>query len=1102
MTAPAPTNPDAVFPAHDLTASFSFPKEEEKTLNYWKEIDAFRTSVQQSQDREAAPYSFFDGPPFATGLPHHGHILMGTVKDVVTRFWHQNGFYVERRFGWDTHGLPVEHEIDKKLGITSKADVMAMGIDKYNAECRAIVMRYAGEWRKTVERLGRWIDFDNDYKTLNTSFMESVWWVFGQLWKKDLVYRGLKVMPYTTGCTTPLSNFEAGQAYKDVQDPAVTVAFTLVDDPKTSFLAWTTTPWTLPSNLALCVHPELSYVKIHDVERDANYILCDNLLSTLYKDVAKARKEKKFEVLEKYKGTDLVGKTYEPLFPYFKERYAGRAFRVVCDKYVTDSSGTGIVHQAPAFGDDDHRIAVENGIVSKDEMPPCPIDEKGVYTDDVTDFKGMYVKDADKVIIKHLKAQGKMVVATTLTHSYPFCWRSGTPLIYRAIPVWFVRVQGHQDELVANNKATRWVPASVGEHRFQNWLENARDWNVSRNRYWGTPLPLWASDDYEEIVCISSIEELEKLSGVTGITDLHRDKIDHITIPSKQGKGTLKRVEEVFDCWFESGSMPYAQVHYPFENKEKFEGSFPADFISEAMDQTRGWFYTLLVLSTHLFGTAPWKNLIVCGHVLAADGKKMSKSLKNYPDPTLIVDRYGADALRLFLINSPVVRGDSLRFKEEGVKDVVSHVLLPLLNSFRFFLGQAALLKKEQGVDFKYDPKSLGSKNVMDRWILARCQTLIQLVKTEMESYRLYTVVAQMLNLIDELTNWYIRFNRRRLKGENGLEDTTHALNTLFETLFTLVRTLAPFTPFVTENIYQGLRPFFPADEASLAVGDDLRSLHFLAFPHARAEYFDPVIERQVSRLQAVIELGRTVRERMVIPLKTPLAELVVFHPSQEYLDDVASLLPYVEQELNVRSVVFTSDEQRCGIKFRADADYAVLGRKLRKDLARVKKALPTVASDDVKAYLATGSITVDGVELVAGDLTATRYVDLAGAQAAQSDAQYETHTNNDVVVLLDCRKRPELEQEGTAREVVNRVQRLRKKAGLVATDDIDVFYSFAAGVGKELEDIMAASADVIRKTLKKSPRPRAELEQGREVVIEEEQEVGDEKVVLTLVRA
>ncbi|GAA6032401.1 hypothetical protein JCM8097_008156 [Rhodosporidiobolus ruineniae] len=1114
MAAPAPgvavkaaevaLDPNAQFPPHDVTAQFSFPGQEEEVLNYWKKIDAFQESVRQSEKENRPHFSFYDGPPFATGLPHHGHLLMGTVKDIVTRFAHSNGFHVERRFGWDTHGLPVEHEIDKKLGITSKADVMEMGIDKYNAECRAIVMRYSSEWRRTVERLGRWIDFDNDYKTLNTSFMESVWWVFGQLWQKDLVYRGLRVMPYSTGCTTPLSNFEAGQAYDNVQDPAVTVAFTLSDDPSTHFLAWTTTPWTLPSNLGLCVHPDFTYVKIHDVERNANYILCDKLLSTLYKDPAKAKKEKKYEVLETYKGSDLVGKTYEPLFPYFKEKYAGRAFRVLSDTYVTDTSGTGIVHQAPAFGDDDHRIAVREGVVAKEEMPPCPIDEKGAFTSEVSDYAGIDFKAADKLIMKRLKEEGKMVVQTTITHSYPFCWRSKTPLMYRAIPVWFVRVQGHQDNLVGNNAQTRWVPASVGENRFQNWLENARDWNVSRNRYWGTPLPLWASDDYEEIVCVSSIEQLEELSGVTGITDLHRDKIDHITIPSKKGKGDLKRVEEVFDCWFESGSMPYAQVHYPFENKEKFEKSFPADFISEAMDQTRGWFYTLLVLSTHLFGTAPWKNLIVCGHVLAEDGKKMSKSLKNYPDPNFIIDKYGADALRLFLINSPVVRGDSLRFKEKGVAEVISRVLLPLVNSFRFFVGQTALLKKEQGVDFKYDPKSLGSSNVMDRWILARCQTLIKLVKTEMEAYRLYTVVAQMLNLIDELTNWYIRFNRLRLKGENGLEDTQHALNTLFETLFTLVRTLSSFIPFLTENIYQGLRPFFPDDVASLNVGNDVRSLHFLSFPTVREEYFDPVIERQVSRLQSVIELGRQARKerngRPEVPVRIPLAELVVFHPEQEYLDDVKSLKAYVEAELNVREVVFTSDEARCGIKYRAGADFAVLGRKLRKDIGRVKKALPDVPSEDVKAYLATGKITVDGIELVQGDLTASRYVDLPAE--SENGATYEHNTNNDVVILLDVRRRAELEQEGTAREVVNRVQRLRKKAGLVATDDIDVFYSFPEGTGAELAQVIEASGPVLARTLKRVPQPKSALAAGRDVVIEEEQEVGDDKVTLTLVRA
>ncbi|TFY57073.1 hypothetical protein EVJ58_g7246 [Rhodofomes roseus] len=1074
------------FPPHDLTAPFNFAKEEEKVLEYWREIDAFQTSLKLSEGRPE--YSFYDGPPFATGLPHYGHLLAGTIKDIVTRHAHASGFHVTRRFGWDTHGLPVEHEIDKKLGITGREDVMKMGIAAYNAECRSIVMRYAGEWRRTVERLGRWIDFDNDYKTLNTSFMESVWWAFGELYKKGMVYRGLKVMPYSTGCLTPLSNFEAGQNYKDVSDPAVTVSFPLVDDRKTSLLAWTTTPWTLPSNLALCVHPDFTYVKIYDEERDQNFILHENLLTTLYKDPKKA----KFKKLGTFKGVDMKDWRYVPLFEYFTEQYEDRAFRVLNDAYVTSADGTGIVHQAPAFGEDDHRIALANGIISPEEMPPCPIDDSGRFTEQVSDFVGQHVKVADKDIQKVLKQKGRLIVQSTLKHSYPFCWRSGTPLIYRAIPVWNVRVTPIVDELVANNKQTRWVPQNVGDNRFGNWLVNARDWNISRNRYWGTPIPLWASEDMEEIVCVGSVEELEKLSGVMGITDLHRDKIDHITIPSKQGKGQLKRIEEVFDCWFESGSMPYAQIHYPFENKDKFQNTFPADFVSEGIDQTRGWFYTLLVLSTHLFGTAPWKNLVVHGLVLAADGKKMSKSLKNYPDPNIIIDQYGADATRMFLVNSPVVRGDNLRFREEGVREVISRVLLPWLNSQRFFLGQAALLKKTFGRDFRYDAHAPVSSNVMDCWILARCQSLIKLVREEMAAYRLYTILPRLLDLIDELTNWYIRFNRKRLKGEDGMEDTVAALNTLFETLFTLCRTMSSYTPFLTENLYQALRPFIPEDPNA-----EVRSIHFLAFPEVKEEYFDAVIERQVKRMQSVIELTRNIRERHNLSLKTPLRELLVFHADQEYLDDARSLQRYIESELNVRNIIFTSDEHVAGVRYRAVADWAILGKKLRKDLGRVKNALPNVSSDDVRLYVQTGKISVDGIELVEGDLTVQRYIDLP--EPVEGQAQYATHTDNDVVVRLDIQAHAELQNEWLTRELINRIQKMRKRAGLQATDDVDVFYAFEDGTGVELLEAMREYADTIQKTVRSVPVDVSKRKPTQKVLIEEEQEVADIKFVLSL---
>lgn len=640
------------------------------------------------------------------------------------------GYHVERRFGWDTHGLPIEHEIDKKFNISGKQAVMEMGLDKYNDECRAIVMRYATEWRTTIERLGRWIDFDNDYKTMHLSFMESEWWAFKQLFDKGKVYQGHRVMPYSTVLTTALSNFEANQNYQDVTDPAVVVSFPLVKDPKTKLLAWTTTPWTLPTNLGLCVHPDFTYVKILDEKSGDHYVLLEKLLTTLYKDPKKA----KFKIVEKITGKDMLGWQYEPLFEYYYEEFKDVAFKVLNGTYVTDDSGTGIVHQAPAYGEDDFAIATEAGIITESRPPPDPLDETARYLAKVKDFEGMHVKEADKHIVKALKNKGRLVAESQLRHSYPMCPRSDTPLIYRAVPSWFIRIPEAVPKMLQNIESSHWVPSFVKERRFANWIENARDWNVSRNRYWGTPLPIWTSDDGEERVCIGSVEELKKLSGYTGeITDIHRDKIDHITIPSQKGKGQLKRVEEVFDCWFESGSMPFASQHYPFENQDKFEKSFPGNFIAEGLDQTRGWFYTLVVLGTLLFDKMPFQNCVVNGIVLAEDGKKMSKRLKNYPDPTLVMEKYGSDALRLYLINSPVVRAEPLRFKETGVREVVQKVLLPLWNSYNFFAAQVALLKKVEDVDYVWDTTMEASNtNVMDKWILASCQSLLEYVNQEM----------------------------------------------------------------------------------------------------------------------------------------------------------------------------------------------------------------------------------------------------------------------------------------------------------------------------------------------------------------------------------
>lgn len=932
---------------------------------------------------------------------------------------------------------------------------------------------------------------------MNTSFMESVWWVFKQLSDKGLVYRGFRVMPYSTALNTPLSNFEAQQNYKDVQDPAIVVTFPLRDDPETSLLAWTTTPWTLPSNVALAVNPEFEYIKIHDEASGKHYILLEALLRTLYKDPKKA----KFKIVDRIKGSAMKDWKYEPLFDYFYEEFKAHGFRVLNADYVTAGDGTGVVHQSPAFGEDDYRVGLECGVIDEGRAPPNPVDEQGCYTAEVRDFEGQQVKAADKNIVKHLKASGRLIVDSQITHSYPFCWRSDTPLIYRAVPAWFVKIPSIIPDMLKGIEESHWVPSFVKDRRFSSWIQNARDWNVSRNRFWGTPMPLWVSEDFKEVVTVGSAQELRELSGFEGeLTDLHRDKVDHITIPSKQGKGTLRRVPEVFDCWFESGSMPYASQHYPFENKEQFEEGFPGDFIAEGLDQTRGWFYTLTVLGTHLFGKLPFKNCVVNGIVLAEDGKKMSKRLKNYPDPSLIMQRYGSDSLRLYMINSPVVRAEPLRFKETGVKEIVAKVLLPLWNSYKFFEGQAALFKKTEGVDYMFDDKAgITNTNVMDRWILASCQSLLKFVNEEMAGYRLYTVVPRLLELIDNTTNWYIRFNRKRLKGENGVEDTKHALNTLFEVLYTLVRGLAPFTPFITDNIYLRLLPHIPE---SLR-GEDSRSVHFLPFPEVREELFDEAVERRVARMQKVIEMARISRERRSIGLKSPLKSLVVIHQDQQYLDDVKSLEGYILEELNVQTLVLSSDEDKYNVQYSVTADWPTLGKKLKKDAQKVKKALPSLTSDDVKRFVSEKKILVDGIELVEGDLVVKR-----GVKEDDGSQGLEPNADNDVLTILDANLYPELAEQGLGREIVNRLQRLRKKAGLVPTDDVKMEYAVLAdpdrvGIDKAFESQSQVIEKAVRRPLEKHVGADGKAPSGDEagMILQEEQEVQNATFLLRLLK-
>ncbi|MCR5977267.1 isoleucine--tRNA ligase [Gordonia jinghuaiqii] len=1010
------TDTGRVYPKVDMTGGTGrsapdFPSVEQHVLQYWESDSTFAASIANRADAEE--FVFYDGPPFANGLPHYGHLLTGYVKDVVPRYQTMLGKKVDRRFGWDTHGLPAELEAERQLGITDKSEIEKMGMEKFNEYCRDSVLRYTGEWREYVTRQARWVDFDNDYKTLDLDFMESVMWAFKALYDKGLIYQGYRVLPYSWYEQTPLSNQESklDDAYRMRQDPAVTVTMPLKvpDGPLASLdgvnaLIWTTTPWTLPSNLAIAVNPDVTYVHVKAADGQ-EYLLAEALLGAYSKEIADP------EVVGTYRGADLADLSYSPPFDFF----AGHpnSHRVLLGDYVTTDSGTGIVHLAPAFGEEDMDLATANGI----EVVQ-PLDPGGRFTSQVPPYEGQMVFDANPVIIKDLKATGRILRHETIEHSYPHSWRSGQPLIYMAVPSWFVAVTQFRDRMVELNKQITWVPEHIRDGQFGKWLEGARDWNISRNRYWGAPLPVWISDDPEHprIDVYGSLDELERDFGVRP-DNLHRPYIDELTRPNPDdpsGNSTMRRVPEVLDCWFESGSMPYAQVHYPFENQDWFDGSDPAggdsagepahnpgDFIVEYNGQTRGWFYTMHVLATALFDRPAFKTVAAHGIVLGDDGQKMSKSKRNYPDVNEVFDRDGSDAMRWFLMASPILRGGNLVVTERGIREGVRQALLPLWNAYSFLQ-----LYAERPATWRTD-----STNVLDRYILAKLATTRDSMTESLDVYDIAGACDAFREFVESLTNWYVRRSRARFWA--GQDDDSDAFDTLYTVLEVACRLASPLLPLATEAIWRGL------------TGE--RSVHLTDWPTADELPADADLVSAMDQVQAVCSTASSVRKANKLRVRLPLQGLTVASATAADLEPFVDL---VKDEMNVKSVTLATDASQYG-RYEIVVNARAAGPRLGKDVQRAIKAVKSGNWSVQTGADGTEVVVADGIELHDGEFT-RRLV------AVEPDSTAELPGGAGLVVL-DTTVTPELEAEGWAKDRVRELQDARRNLGLDVSDRITV---------------------------------------------------------------
>ncbi len=1026
MTA-ATTAAKTVYPPAD--PSPSFPKIEETIGAWWKENRIFERSIEQRREQGAPEFVFYDGPPFANGLPHYGHLVTGFVKDLVPRYQTMRGKVVDRRFGWDCHGLPAEMQSEKELGVSGRLEILKYGVARFNEHCRTSVQQFTSDWEYYVTRSARWVDFKNDYKTMDLSYMESILWAFKQLHDKGLIYEGYRVVPYSWAAQTPLSNFETrlDNSYRMRQDPALTVGFRLdprPGEPVTRLLAWTTTPWTLPSNMALAVKADADYAVL---EKDGERVIIGVPLVANY-----AHELAGYAEVATVTGADLVGRSYEPLFPAFEAERANGAFRVHAGGFIEMTDGTGVVHIAPAFGEDDMALAQANGIPVVD-----PIDFAGDFTDLVPAYQGKNVFEANKDIIRDLKHQGAVLRHETYDHNYPHCWRTDQPLIYKALRSWYVKVSAFKDRMVELNQGITWVPDHIKDGLFGKWLENARDWNIGRNRFWGSPIPVWKSDDpnYPRMDVYGSLDEIERDFGVRP-TDLHRPYIDDLTRPNPDdptGKSVMRRVEDVLDCWFESGSMPFAQVHYPFENKDWFEGHFPGDFIVEYVAQTRGWFYTLMVMSTALFDRAPFRSCVCHGVVLDENKQKLSKRLKNYPDPIDVFNTFGADALRWYLVSSPLLSGGDLAMAKDGraIAETVRQVMLPIWNAYSFFTLYA-------NIDGIKGRMVTSAEAELDRYILAKTGDLIRGIEAAMAKLDLAGATNAFPPFIEALNNWFIRRSRERFWKADKDADKQAAYDTLYTVLVTMTRALAPFLPFLTEHIHRALV--------------DGTSVHLADWPDAHALVADAELVARMDMARSVASAAASLRTAKNLRTRLPLKSLIVAHPRHQVLEPLASV---IADEVNVKEVSFVDDPSAYGRPV-LTANLPVVGKRLGPALKGV------IAAAKAGEWTLSGdTVTIAGVDLAAGEYF-LKFQANEGVDAAPFDGSAG-------VVVLDTHVDAALEREGIARDFIRLVQVARKDAGFRISDRIHIEVKAADAASAAILD----HQDTVKsETLAESLRP------------------------------